>query len=373
MQLLSGNEACAEGALAAGVRFFAGYPISPSNQIAEVMARRLPALGGKFIQMEDEIGSLAAVIGASLAGLKAMDATAGPGFSLKQENLGLAVMLEVPLVIVNVQRVGPSTGMATLPAQGDVMQARWGTHGDHSIIVLAPTSVRECFDLTVRAVNLAEKYRTPVVVLTDASIAYLREIVELPDRVETVDRVRPVQREGYRPYAAGPDGVPPMAEYGAGYRWYANSSMHDEHSAEATGNPEVARALIGRLHAKIEQGADEIVAVERRLMEDARVAVFAYGSPARAAWGAVKQARARGLSAGLVKTLTLWPFPEAIVREVAGRVDAIVVPEMNTGQLVGKVREAAEGRTRVVSLTRFDGRLISPDQILASIEEASRG
>ncbi|MCL4458433.1 MAG: 2-oxoacid:acceptor oxidoreductase subunit alpha [Chloroflexi bacterium] len=365
IQLLSGNEACVEGALAAGVRFFAGYPITPSSEIAELMAKRLPEVDGKFIQMEDEIASLAAVIGASLAGLKAMDATSGPGFSLKAENLGLAIMMEVPCVIVNVQRVGPSTGMATSPAQGDVMMSRWGTHGDHPIIVLSPWSVRETFDLTVRAVNLSERFRTPVILLSDAIIARMREDIELPGEVEIVDRPRPtVLPAAYRPYAAIPSDVPPMADFGSGYHWYANSSMHDENGFEATGDPQAARALISRLHAKIERHREEIVHTVEEMMDDAEIALFAYGCVARSARAAMRIARTMGLQVGLIRGVTLWPFPEEEVRAAAERVRAIVVPEMNAGQLVEKVREAAGGRTKVISLPRYDGVLITPEQIL---------
>lgn len=363
--MLSGNEACVEGALAAGVRFFAGYPITPSSEIAELMAKRLPEVDGKFIQMEDEIASLAAVIGASLAGLKAMDATSGPGFSLKAENLGLAIMMEVPCVIVNVQRVGPSTGMATSPAQGDVMMSRWGTHGDHPIIVLSPWSVRETFDLTVRAVNLSERFRTPVILLSDAIIARMREDIELPGEVEIVDRPRPtVLPAAYRPYAAIPSDVPPMADFGSGYHWYANSSMHDENGFEATGDPQAARALISRLHAKIERHREEIVHTVEEMMDDAEIALFAYGCVARSARAAMRIARTMGLQVGLIRGVTLWPFPEEEVRAAAERVRAIVVPEMNAGQLVEKVREAAGGRTKVISLPRYDGVLITPEQIL---------
>lgn len=369
-QLLSGNEAIAEGAIAAGVRFFAGYPISPSTEIANYMARRLPALGGVFLQMEDEIASLAAVIGASLAGMKAMDATAGPGLSLKAENIGLAIMLEVPCLIVNVQRVGPSTGMATFPSQGDVMFARWGTHGDHPMIVLCPSTVQECFTEAVRAVNLSERFRTPVILLSDAVIAGLHEVIEIPDTVEIINRKAPTVPPGqYKPYAADADGVPPFAAYGTGYRWYANSSMHDENSFEATARPEVAPALLKRLHDKINNHAAEIVLTQSELLDDAEVGVFAYGSAARAARAAIRMARAQGVRAGLLKALTLWPFPAESVGRLATRVRKIIVPEMNMGQMVEVVRAVVCGQTRVVSLTRYDGQLITPEEILFAILE----
>lgn len=366
--LLSGNEAVAEGALAAGVRFFAGYPISPSSEIATVMARRLPALGGVFLQMEDEIASLAACIGASLTGAKAMDATSGPGLSLKAENIGLAIMLEVPCVIVDAQRVGPSTGMATFPAQGDVMFARWGTHGDHPAIALAPSTVQECFTEAVRAVNLAERFRTPVLLMTDAVIAGLHEVVEIPDTVPIVHRKTPTVPPGqYQPYLTDADGVPPMAAYGTGYRWYANSSMHDERSFEATARPEVAPALIKRLHDKVDRYADEIVVTQADLLDDAEIGVFAYGSSARAAGAAVRMARQQGVRAGLLKTLTLWPFPTKAVEYLAGRVRRIVVPEMNMGQMVREVRATVCGRCQVDQVNRYDGQLITPEEILAGI------
>lgn len=368
--LMSGNEACAEAAIRAGVRFYAGYPITPSSEIAEVMSRRLPEVGGKFIQMEDEIASMAAIIGASLAGLKVMDATSGPGFSLKAEGLGLAIMLEVPCVLVNVQRMGPSTGMATLPSQMDVMMSRWGTHGDHPIIVLCPSSVRETFDLTVKAVNLAERFRSPVILLSDAVVARMREKVNPPDQVEIVDRVRPDVPPGrYKPYAAGPDGVPPMADFGSGYYWYANSSMHDESGYEATSKPEVATRLLERLHSKIYSHLNELPQGDAFMMDDAQVAVYAYGITARAAKAAVRMARERGLKVGLLRPITLWPFLSALIDPYVARLEAILVPELNMGQLVDKVREVVGGRSRVESLLRYDGQVITPEQILTSITQ----
>lgn len=373
-RLLSGNEACAEGALAAGVRFFAGYPITPSSEIAEVMARRLPPLGGVFMQMEDEIASLCACIGASLAGVKAMDATSGPGLSLKAESLSLATMMEIPCVLINAMRVGPSTGMATSPAQGDVMMARWGSHGDHPAIVLAPSSVAECFHLTVKAVNLSERFRNPVIVLSDAVIARLREVVRLPREVEIVERRRPNVPPGqYRPYAPAEDGIPAMADFGQGYHWYANSSMHDEGGFEATSSTEVAQALIERLHRKVMDYRDELTFLEEEALDDAEVGVVAFGSVARAARGAVRQARAQGIRAGLLKIQTIWPFPEERVAALAASVRALVVPEMSLGQLAGVVTQAAGGRCPLRPLPRWDGRLIAPEEILAAVKEAARG
>lgn len=368
VSVISGNEACVLGALAAGVRFFAGYPITPSSSIAEMMSKRLPQIGGKFIQMEDEIASMNALIGASVAGLKVIGATSGPGFSLKQESFGVSMLMEVPCVMINVQRVGPSTGMATLPAQGDVMASRWGTHGDHPVIVLAASTVRECFDLTVKAVNLAERFRTIVFLLSDAILASLLEKVELPDVVETVDRPRPtVPPEQYKPYAAGEDGVPEMADFGSGYHWYASSNVHDEDGRLATSKNDVAWALFQRLHNKISKHKQEVTFYTTEWLDDAEVVVFSYGSTARSGRAAVKAAREKGIKAGFVKTLTIWPFPDELVSQIAEKARTIVVPEMNMGQLVEKVREVSCGRAEVISVARVDGRLIPPGEILEAI------
>ncbi|MCU0241381.1 MAG: 2-oxoacid:acceptor oxidoreductase subunit alpha [Vicinamibacteria bacterium] len=373
VRIMSGNEACAEAAVAAGLRFYAGYPITPSSEIAEELSTRLPKLGGVFLQMEDEIAAMGAVIGASLAGLKAMTATSGPGFSLKQENLGFACMTEVPCVIVNVQRGGPSTGLPTMPAQGDVMQARWGTHGDHPIIALAPFSVAEVFDLTVRAFNLAEKYRTPVVLLMDEIIGHVNEKVRLPEpgSYEICDRKPPtVPPKEYKPFLNTPDGVPPMAAFGRdGYRFHVTGLAHDE-TGFPTNNPAVIDQLNRRLNAKIELSRDDIVEVERMDLDAARVAVFAYGSVARAARQAVQEARRRNVPVGLFRPRTLWPFPDREVRELAGRVETIIVPEMNLGQMAHEVEWAAQGACRVVTFGRVDGFPISPAQLLALIDEA---
>jgi 2-oxoglutarate ferredoxin oxidoreductase subunit alpha len=368
-RLMQGNEAIAEGALAAGVRFFAGYPITPSTEVAEIMAEKLPAIGGKFIQMEDEIASMAAIIGASLTGVKSMTATSGPGFSLKQENIGFACMTEVPCVVVNVQRSGPSSGIATAPAQGDVMQARWGTHGDHSIIALCPASVRECFDLTVKAVNLSEKYRVPVILLTDEVVGHTRERVVLPDKVEQINRKKPaVPPEGYYPYRPDADGVPPMANFGDGYRHHVTGLVHDETGGPTT-SPQVTESLVRRLVDKIDRNAQEIISCDEFMMEDAEIVVFAYGGVARSAKRAIKEARQLGLKAGLFRPVTLWPFPEAQVGTLAQKVKAIIVPEMNLGQLRLEVERAAKGRIPVIGVHRVNGELIPPHEILAMIKE----
>ncbi len=370
-RLMQGNEAVAEGALAAGIRFFAGYPITPSTEVAEILAERLPEVGGKFIQMEDEIASMAAIIGASLAGVKSLTATSGPGFSLKQENLGYATMAEVPCVVVNVQRSGPSTGIPTAPAQGDVMQARWGTHGDHPAIALCPASVAECFDLTVRAVNFAEKYRTPVILLMDEVIGHMRERVVLPpaDQVMVVDRKKPaVGPDRYYAYRPDEDGVPPMANFGEGYRYHVTGLVHDEAGNPST-NPKIAEQLIYRLHNKIDSRLDEIVAVEEMETADAEVVVVAYGGVARSARRAVKEARQAGLPVGLIRPITIWPFPEQAIHQLADRAKRFVVAEMNLGQLRGEVERVVKGRAMVTGVNRVDGELVTPAEILAAIKE----
>lgn len=357
-RLMQGNEACAEGAIAAGVRFFAGYPITPSNEIANIMSRRLPQVGGKFIQMEDEIGSIAVVIGASLTGVKAMDATSGPGLSLKMESLGLAYMVEVPLVLVDVQRVGPSIGMATSPAQGDVMQTRYGSHGDYASIVISPSSVQDMFDLTVRAVDLSERFRVPVILLADQVIGHMREKVVLPpyDEVKTSYRTEPTMPpEEYYPYRGDKRGVPPMAKFGTPYHWYANSSSHGEDGFQATSDYAISRKLIERLTYKIEKNKKEIVEVRGELLDDAEIVVVAYGCTARAARGAVLKARREGIKAGFLRPIVLWPVPEEEIRKATDTAKAIIVPEMNMGQYVHPVREACQGRAEVFSLPKVGG------------------
>lgn len=371
VRLMQGNEACAQGAVDAGVRFFAGYPITPSTEIAEWMAGRLPALGGKFIQMEDEIASLAAVIGASLTGAKAMTATSGPGFSLMQENLGYACMTETPCVIVNVQRGGPSTGRPTAPAQGDVMQARWGTHGDHPAITLCPWSVQETYSLTVQAVNLAERLRTPVVVLMDEVVAHMREGVTLPDPGKQIlaERPRPDGgRETYRPFGGQIDEVPPMADFGTGYRCNVTGLVHDE-TGRPSNNPVVTDRLLRRLTGKVEARKDEIIQWEEVQVQDADILIFSYGCAARSVIQALKLARSEGINAGLIRPTTLWPFPEKAVEQAAARGIPILVPEMNLGQMVLEVERVAAGRCKVRPLSRIDGEMFTPAEILSALKE----
>lgn len=365
-RLLQGNHASALGALAAGCRFFAGYPITPSSEIAEFMSRELPKLGGKFIQMEDEIASIAAVIGASVGGLKAMTATSGPGFSLMQENIGYGVVAEVPCVIINVMRAGPSTGLPTSPSQGDVMQARWGTHGDHPIIALAPASVREAFDLTVAAFNFAEKFRTPVFVLMDEVVGHMREKVELPELApsDIVNREMPtVPPEWYEPFGNPPSDVPPMAPFGEGYRYHVTGLLHDPRGFPTSRLDEI-QAWVERVFRKIERNVGEICMWEEDGVDDARVLVVAYGSTARSARQAVKIARARyGRKAGLLRLKTLWPFPEAALERAAENVQRVIVAEMNLGQISLEV-ERIVGRSKVLRVGRADGQIVTPDQIL---------
>jgi 2-oxoglutarate ferredoxin oxidoreductase subunit alpha len=373
VKVMSGNESCAEGAIAAGLKFFAGYPITPSSEIAEELSGRLPLGGGVFIQMEDEIAAMGAIIGASLTGAKVMTATSGPGFSLKQENIGFACMAEVPCVVVNVQRGGPSTGLPTMPAQGDVMQARWGTHGDHDIIALAPFSVSETFDLTVRAFNLAEAYRTPVILLLDEIVGHTIEKVRLPESVETVDRVGPdAPPEDYLPYRHAESGVPPMASFGTrGYRFHVTGLAHDE-TGFPTNNPVEIDRLNRRLNDKIARHRDEIVDVETLELDDAELAIFAYGSTARSARQAVVDARGKGIPVGLFRPRTLWPFPDREVKALSERVQAILVPEMNLGQMAHEVEWASRCGCRTVPLGRVDGQQIRPSQILELIEKEAR-
>jgi 2-oxoglutarate/2-oxoacid ferredoxin oxidoreductase subunit alpha len=374
VRVMSGNEACAEGAMAAGLRFFAGYPITPSSEIAEELSVKLPMVGGSFIQMEDEIAAMGAIIGASLAGAKSMTATSGPGFSLKQENIGFACMAEVPCVIVNVQRGGPSTGLPTMPAQGDMMQARWGTHGDHPIIAVVPWSVAETFELTARAFNLSERYRVPVIVMLDEIIGHVNEKVLLPESVEIVDRRGPDAPPGrYLPYRHTEDKIPPMATYGkGGYRFHVTGLAHDE-TGFPTNNPVEIDRLNRRLCDKIDLHREAIVDVERSMLDDAEVAVFAYGSVARSAQTAVREARARGIRAGLLRPKTIWPFPDREIREVAEKVRSIVVPEMNLGQIAHEVEWAVRGGCPVIPFGRVDGQPIAPAQVLGLIQEATHG
>ena len=371
--LLQGNQAVVEGAIAAGVKFFAGYPITPSTEVAESLAEKLPKNGGKFIQMEDEIASMGAVIGASLTGKKVMTATSGPGFSLKQELIGYACAAEIPLVIVNVQRVGPSTGQPTSPSQGDVMQARWGTHGDHWQIALTPASVPECFELTLRAYALSEKYRVPVILLMDEVIGHMREKIELPDDYSDFPQAERKQPdcapEDFKAYATDESLVPAMPAFGSGYRWHVTGLVHDE-TGFPKGTPAATLAAANRQSAKLENNLDDIVQVENYRMEDADFAVVAFGGAARTAYETVDMARAEGLKVGLVRPVTIWPFAEAQMKELAGRVKGILVHELNCGQYVHEVERAVNGKVPVSLYAKYDNEPATPAQLLEEVKKA---
>jgi 2-oxoglutarate ferredoxin oxidoreductase subunit alpha len=362
-QLIQGNEACALGAAHAGCSFFAGYPISPSSEIMEWMARLLPARGGVFVQMEDELASLGAVIGASWTGSKAMTATSGPGFSLMQEHIGYAAMTGTPCVIVDSQRVGPSTGMPTMPAQGDVMQARWGSHGDRPAIVLTASSVRDTYEMTVEAFNLSEAYRLPVVLLLDATLSHMRENVKFPE-LPVLTRARPTSRERFEPF-----GSPQFLPLGKGARFVVTGLAHDESGHQQASDGTAGERLLRREIDRLEADTELITHTRRLRLEDAELVFIAYGITARAARAAVEELRGDGIPAGLLELLTLWPFPEALVRTVAERTVAVVVPELNLGQVALLVRAVA-GETPVVPVGRVDGSLLSPDQIAAAGNDA---
>ncbi len=370
ISLMQGNKAVAEGAIAAGVKFFGGYPITPSTEIAEELAALLPTVGGSFIQMEDEIAGIGVVIGASLTGKKVMTATSGPGFSLKQELIGYAVLAEVPMVIVNVQRVGPSTGQPTSPSQGDIMQARWGTHGDHPIIALTPASVPECFSLTVRAYELSEKYRIPVLLMLDEVIGHMREKIELPDysTIKQPQRKLPaVPPAEYRAYdASATDLVPAMAPFGSGYRWHITGLIHDEYGFP-NGSSNATQTSMDRLFAKINNNLEDIIQVDEYKLADADIVIVAYGGSARTAYATVELARAKGLKVGLLRPVTIWPFAEKQIRDLAAQVKHIVVAEMNMGQYVLEVERAVAGKCPVTLHAKYNNEAITPAELLNTV------
>lgn len=372
--LMQGNEACVRGAIAAGMTFYAGYPITPSTEIAEISAQLLPQMGGVFIQMEDEISSMAVIVGASSVGAKAMTATSGPGFSLMQENLGYAAMTEMPCVVVNVQRSGPSTGLPTSPSQGDVMQARWGTHGDHPIIVLSPSNVDETYHLIIRAFNLSEKYRTPVVFLMDEMVGHLREGIRIPDHeeIEVINRKLPdPEDKEWLPYKADPETlVPVIPPFGMGWRYHVTGLAHSE-KGNSIGAGAGTEKLCSRLMEKIERNKDDIIQWEELMTDDADVVIVCYGGTNRSALKAVKDARAAGIKAGIFRPITIWPFPEEALSTLAKRVDNIVVVEHNYGQLLLEVERVVKGDSEVSFLGCVSGEVIMPDQILNKIKEVS--
>ena len=371
---MDGDTACAEGAISAGCRFFAGYPITPATEIAERMARRLPRIGGFYVQMEDELASMAAVLGASWGGMKAMTATSGPGFSLMMENLGLGIMLETPCVLVNVQRGAPSTGLPTLVGQGDMMQARWGSHGHYEIIALAPASPQELFDLTIRAFNLSERYRTPVLVMTDAEVGHMTEkvVIPPPEEIEIYPRRRAtVPPEEYLPFQPDEDLVPPMACAGEGYRFHVTGLTHDERGYPII-NAEAQERLVRRLIEKIRKNRDDIIKVEEDGLEDAEVVLCSYGISARAALWPVELARREGIRVGYLRLITVWPFPEERIRELAERVRAFVVPEINYGQIALEVERCAAEKAEVILVPHAGGDIHDPEKVLEAIRKAAR-
>ncbi|MGD0352749.1 MAG: 2-oxoacid:acceptor oxidoreductase subunit alpha [Dehalococcoidia bacterium] len=371
---MNGDTACAEGAISAGCRFFAGYPITPATEVAERMSERLPQIGGVFIQMEDEIASMNAVLGASWAGVKAMTATSGPGFSLMMENIGLGVMLETPCVVANVQRAGPSTGLPTLVAQGDMMQARWGSHGHYEIIALVPDSPQEMFDLTVSAFNLSEQYRVPVLLMADEAVGHMSEKVVIPEisSKELVNRPRPkVAPEKYLPYDSRKGLVPPMAVAGEGYRFHVTGLTHDDRGYP-TMTAEAQDKLVRRLVDKIRLNIKDITKYEEVKVDDAEVVVVSYGISARIARYAVQKAREEGIKAGLLRLITVWPFADDRIRELATAVKAFIVPEINYGQIVREVERCVAGKAKVRLVPHMGGGVHLPETVLEAIREEAR-
>jgi len=372
-QVLTGNEAVTLGALAAGMNFFAGYPITPATEIAELASELLPKNGGKYMQMEDELASMAAVIGASFAGSKAMTATSGPGCSLMQENLSYGMLAEVPCVLIDVMRQGPCQGVATMPAQGDIMQSRWGTHGDHPIIVTAPSSVGELYMETVRAFNMAEKYRTPVMVLSDAAMAHMSEKIRIPaeDELHIINRKKPdvPKDRNYKPYEADATDIPPMATFGDGYRWFVSGIIHDETGFPATADHAKIAAKLTRIERKIDSNIKEIELHEEYRTSDAEIIIVSIGITARVAKGAIDRARKEGVKVGLFRPVTLWPFPEEALQKLAASAKKIITAEMNDGQLSRIVKELDGTDGKIEKVTRNDGALMTAEMIYERIRE----
>ncbi len=371
---MSGDEACAEGAISAGCRFFAGYPITPATEIAERMSDRLPEVGGTYIQMEDELASMAAVLGASWGGVKAMTATSGPGFSLMMENIGLGLMMETPCVVANVQRAGPSTGLPTLVAQGDMMQARWGSHGHYSIIALSPSSPQEVYDHAIKAFNLSERFRLPVLVMTDGAVGHMYEkvVIQPRDKVHIVPRRKPKVPPGeYRPYEPDADLVPPMANSGEGYRFHVTGLTHDERGYPAM-DAEAQDKLIRRLVEKVEKYSEEIIEMEEDGIDGAGVVICAYGITARVSLIAMERARSEGISVGMLRLVTVWPFPQKRIAEIARQVKAFVVPEINYGQISLEVERSAGGAAKTILVPHMGGAVHDPQVILEAIRQAAK-
>ncbi len=376
-QFVTGNDAMVYGALLAGCRFFAGYPITPATEILEKMAKFLPLLDGMFLQMEDEIAAIAAIIGASWNGIRTMTATSGPGFSLMQENIGYACMTETPIVIVDVQRSGPSTGQPTKASQGDIMQARWGTHGDHSIIALAPNGVQDCLDITIQAFNLADKYRTPVIILSDAITAHLRESLIIPDPNDVVIKKRSpvtIDVSQYLPFRTGfthPESkVPEMDKLGDEYHTYLTGLTHDWKSYPATQDPKVHEELVRRFYEKISDNRDDIVRYEAQYLDDdPKIIIVSHGITSRPAIEAVEMARAQDISVGNLRLITIWPFADELIFNLSQKTKYFIVPEMNMGQIFHKVSEYSRGNAEVIRFGKIGGELHSPEEILAKIKE----
>lgn len=371
---MNGDEACCEGALAAGCRFFAGYPITPATEVAESMSRRLPEIGGIYIQMEDEIASMAAILGASWGGVKSMTSTSGPGFSLMMENIGLGICTETPCVVCNVQRGGPSTGLPTLVAQGDMMQARWGSHGHYEIIALSPSSPQEMFDFTIRAFNLSEYYRLPVILLADETIGHMNERVVIPQEedIEIVNRRKPtVSREEYLPYEADADGIAPMANCGDGYRIHVTGLTHDDRGYPAM-DAKAQEKMVTRLVDKIRKNRDKIIRTQGLYLDDAEVVVVSYGISARCAMQAVRDARSEGIKAGMIKLDTVWPFPEELIRSVATRSKAMIMAEINGGQMVLELERSAGGACPVSLVSNYGGSILHPGLIANAVAKAAK-
>lgn len=365
---IQGNEACAKGALKAGCRFFAGYPITPSTEVAETLSRDLPKVGGAFVQMEDEIASAGAIIGGSWGGSKSMTATSGPGLSLMQENIGYAFITETPIVVVDVQRGSPSTGQPTMAAQGDMMQARWGSHGDYEPIALSPSSVQEYFDFTIKAFNLAEEYRTPVFVMADEVIGHMREkIVIDDDKIEIVPRTMPNQDSEYLPFKDVENGTNPMPSFGVGFNIHVTGLTHDERGYPDTNSPETHTKLVTRLCDKILNNKDKICSVESEDCEDADIVLISYGAPVRSVTTAAKKAQEDGKKVGYIKINTPWPFPDEQIKELTANASDVVVVEMNLGQMYYEIERVVDCNTHLVGV--IGGNLPTPDEILSKIEE----
>lgn len=372
---INGDEACCEGALVAGCRFFAGYPMTPATEVAESMSRRLPEIGGIYIQMEDEIASMAAILGASWGGVKSMTSTSGPGFSLMMENIGLGICTETPCVVCNVQRAGPSTGLPTGVGQGDMMQARWGSHGHYEIIALCPSSPQEMFDFTVRAFNLSEYYRLPVIILADEVVGHMNERVIIPrdEDIEIINRRKPtVSREDYLPYEADSDGIAPMANCGDGYRIHVTGLTHDDRGYPVM-DAKTQERMVSRLVDKIRNNRDKIIRTKNLYLDDAEVVVVSYGISARSAMQAVQDARKEGIKAGLIKLETIWPFPEDLIRGVAAQAKTMIMAEINGGQMLLEMERCAGGACPVRLVSNYGGAILHPGLILSAISKAAKG